>query len=523
MNPWHGKKVPAAAVRNKTAASAGARWLALQSLLAFSQQGIFVGRTLDELFSQHRTPPRERRLATELAAETIRRGLSLDAILSHYVVRPRESVEPDLWQLLQLGVCQLLCLFHIPPHAAVHETVALCEQLGKPRAKGFVNGTLRSIEREILNATIRTSQTNENDFPRADSQQILPEDLHQNCGIGMTFQPAHLTLRDLRFEHLTGHLWPVVVPRGTELELHCIELARSVFASPQENAVDYISQISGLPAWLIQRWDTQFGDRRKILELALWYTTPGRMSLRVNPEKNSRAGILQMLRDQGVRAEAGVLPESIQLAGSIAVGDLPEFQSGGFSVQDESAMQATHLLNPQRGEAILDLCAAPGGKSCHLAECLQGTGRVVACDVSEERLRTITHNINRLQLKNIEVWAVTPDGEHLPPGPFDAALVDVPCSNTGVLGKRPEARWRLTPTSLVELIPLQKRLLNQALDRVRSGGRVVYSTCSIDREENEQVVRAVLAGRSDSRLISEMLHWPGHPADGGFQALIQRD
>ena len=501
MNPWHGKKVPAAA-QNKTAAPVGARWLALQALLTFSQQGIFVGRTLDELFSTYRTPPRERRLATELAAETIRRGLSLDAILSHYVVRPRESVEPDLWQLLQLGVCQLLCLFHIPPHAAVHETVALCEQLGKPRAKGFVNGTLRSIEREILSTANKTFQT---------------------PGIETTSQQVNPTLRDLHFDRLTAHLWPVVVPHGPELELHCIELARSVFVSPQENAVDYISQISGLPAWLIQRWDAQFEDRDKVLKLALWYTTPGRMSFRVNLEKNARADILQMLQDQGIHAEAGTLPESIRLEGSIAVGDLPEFQSGGFSVQDESAMQATQLLNPQHGETILDLCAAPGGKSCHLAERLQGTGRVVACDVSEERLRTITHNMTRLQLNNIEVWAVTPEGEHLPPGPFDAALVDVPCSNTGVLGKRPEARWRLTPTSLVELIPLQKRLLNRALDLVRPGGRVVYSTCSIDHEENEQVVRAVLASRSDSRLISETLHWPGHPADGGFQALIQRD
>lgn len=496
INPWQGKKVASAERRARTE-SLNARALALRALLAFSTEGTFVAKTLDDLFRRQQTPSRERRLATELASETVRRSLSLETILQKYVVRPRESVEADLWWLLQMGVCQLLCLRHIPVHAAVHETVALCETLGKPRAKGFVNGTLRSIEREIVHS--------------------VREDLDVNS-------PAkQQTLNELQVDQLTASGWPLVLPQKNDLLLRTVELARPLFADPARDAVEAISQVTSLPAWQIQRWEGQIGDLNRVLQLGLWFTTPGRMSLRVNLLRYTREEILDELRTAGIDAVPGPLPESIQVTGSASVGDLPVFQAGGFSVQDLSAMGAARLLDPQPGEHLLDLCAAPGGKSCHLAEKLQGTGKVVACDVSEDRLRTIDHNIRRLQLRNIETWGLTPEGEHLPPGPFHAALVDVPCSNTGVLGKRPEARWRLTPASFQELIPIQKCLLRRALEQIEPGGRVVYSTCSIDREENEDVVRAVLAECPNVHLISEMGHWPGEPADGGYQALLIRD
>lgn len=499
-NPWRGKRIPGTR-RRSLPPLRGARGLALEALITFAREEVFLGKTLDQLYQQQNTPPRDRRLATELASETLRRGYALDAILSQYVVRGRDSVEPDLWHLLQLGACQILCLRHIPAHAAVHETVELCEQIGKQRAKGFVNGTLRSIERELT--------------------------IHEGISLPNLEQlPELLPQSDWR-----ANRWPQLIQRGAGYEVQTIELSRDVFDDPTDpfQVLSYIAQVTSLPDWLIQRWNQhEIKEGRgpkpydQLMARGLWFTTPGRLSLRVNSQRATTESVLQMLAEQNLPSRGGQLPESIVLQGSTAVTELPGFHEGDFSVQDESAMLATALLNPQPGESILDLCAAPGGKTCHIAERLQGTGRVVACDVSPERIRTIQHNVDRLQLKNVEVFGLDPEGKYTPPGPFDAVLVDVPCSNTGVLGKRPEARWRLTPKDFQELVPLQKQLLHRALDLVKPGGRVVYSTCSIDSEENSDLVRSVLNERADAELKQEVFHQPGHPADGGYQCLIFR-
>jgi len=155
---------------------------------------------------------------------------------------------------------------------------------------------------------------------------------------------------------------------------------------------------------------------------------------------------------------------------------------------------------------VLDLCAAPGGKTTHLGELMRDSGRIVACDVDEQRLQTVRTLAGRLGLTCIETHRLERTGNAgLPAGPFDAALVDVPCSNTGVLGSRPEGRWRLKAAVLARLVALQAHLLSLAAERVRLGGAVVYSICSIEPEENQQVVRGVLERRGDGR------HGPGFP------------
>jgi len=465
-----------------------ARWLAFLAIQSFIQRGLFVSKSLDDLFVQFPTLPRDRHFATELASETIRRGITIDTILARYVSRPRENVEDELWLLLQLGCCQLLFLPHIPPHAAVNETVALCDRLQKSRAKGFINGTLRNLEREIslLGPVAGEDGANES----------------------------------LSLKSLNSHLLPIFEFHGSHLGWRTVELPREVFSNPANRPLDYLAEVTSLPVWLMERWGTEVSDLQKLLARGMWFTTPGRVSLRVNLNRATREEVLQKLQEAEVDAEPGALPESIVLRGTLSPGEIPIFHDGAFSVQDESAMRATELLNPQPGERILDLCAAPGGKSCHLAERLNGTGQVVACDLSETRLRPIRENIERLQLKNITVQRVSGEGPDSPAGPFDAVLLDVPCSNTGVLGKRPEARWRITPSTFLDLIPLQRRLLEDAVQRIRPGGRILYSTCSIDAAENSEVVQSFLNAHPEMRLVSQQTHEPGNPCDGGYQALL---
>jgi 16S rRNA (cytosine967-C5)-methyltransferase len=218
----------------------------------------------------------------------------------------------------------------------------------------------------------------------------------------------------------------------------------------------------------------------------------------------------------------GHIDGSIHLDQSVRLETLPGYTEGLWSVQDAAAMSASSLLDPKPGEHILDMCAAPGGKTTHLAELSHDQAHITACDVATGRLQRVLDNAARLQLTSITPQLIGKDGNSLPDGPFDAVLVDVPCSNTGVLNRRPEARWRSDESALRELVILQTRLLLEACDRVRPGGRVVYSTCSLESEENRGVVDTVLSALKDFHLERDILHLPGQPADGAYQALLIR-
>jgi 16S rRNA (cytosine967-C5)-methyltransferase len=171
------------------------------------------------------------------------------------------------------------------------------------------------------------------------------------------------------------------------------------------------------------------------------------------------------------------------------------------------------------------LCAAPGTKTTHIAERMQNEGTIIATDIRPERLTRVTANCTRLGISIVRPTLIREGEQPLvkeTSGPFDAILVDVPCSNTGVLGKRPEARWRITASEIEELRIRQSQLLETACRRLRPGGRVVYSTCSIEPEENEKVVQALVARDPALSLVGEWHQVPGRLGDGGYQALIVR-
>ena len=176
---------------------------------------------------------------------------------------------------------------------------------------------------------------------------------------------------------------------------------------------------------------------------------------------------------------------------------------------------------------VLDLCAAPGTKTTHLAERMQDTGEIVAVDVSAEKLDRIQDNCRRMGLKIVRPLLA----EHIAPlmeRPFDLVLVDVPCSNTGVLARRAEARWRFSAANLAKLARDQRSLLRLGAEFVRSGGRLVYSTCSLEDEENRQAVRDVLRGEPTLRLLEQRSIRPTGAADptrwldGGYYAVLAR-
>jgi 16S rRNA (cytosine967-C5)-methyltransferase len=197
---------------------------------------------------------------------------------------------------------------------------------------------------------------------------------------------------------------------------------------------------------------------------------------------------------------------------------LPSFQEGGFYLQDPSTLLAVEVLDPQPGESLLDLCAAPGGKTTYAAQKMNDHGRIVAHDPSEGRLRLLHENCTRLGIGSVTATTQLP-----PPEPvFDRILVDAPCSNTGVLRRRVELRWRIQPGEIPRLAKAQLELLSEAARRIRPGGCLVYSTCSLEPEENGGVVQQFLAAHSGFQLESERaLHPLRDWVDGAFVARLR--
>lgn len=470
---------PASRPRPRFDVGGDARRAAWDALVAAELRPVFVHRVLEDQFAERRLSRSDRGFATELANGVVRRRLTLDALLAQRLRRPLVELEIGLQVLLRLGVYQLV-LIDVPAHAAVNETSGLARRIGKPRWVGFVNGVLRAVQRELTDRDVPSPESN-----------AVPI---------VSLAPS-----------------PATVPH---VQIRYRQFGSPAFADPDRDLAGYLSQGFSLPRWLVERWLSD-AQPDQVLQRCAWFDTPGRMSLRVNPLRSDRERVLDVLRTAGLEAVPGGLPEVITLAGTVRVEDLPGFAEGWFSVQDESAVHAGVLLDPRPGERVLDLCAGPGGKTTHLAERMRDTGEIIAADTSPDRLARVDQSAARLGLRSIQSRTVQPDGADLPPGPFDAVLVDVPCSNTGVLGKRPEARWRASADGILELAELQQHLLRTAAGRVGPGGRILYSTCSIEPEENERVVRRALGEFPKLELVAERRHTPGAPADGAYQALLR--
>jgi 16S rRNA (cytosine967-C5)-methyltransferase len=198
---------------------------------------------------------------------------------------------------------------------------------------------------------------------------------------------------------------------------------------------------------------------------------------------------------------------------------LPSFQDGLFYVQDPSTLLAVAQVAPQTSEILLDLCAAPGGKLSALSERMGNTGLLFAAEIAPPRLALIDENVRRLGLKNVETLAL----EDLLPQArrFDAILVDAPCSNTGVMRRRVELRWRVSPEEIQRMSATQLELLNQAVRMLKPRGRLVYSTCSLEPEENVEVVQKFLAAHPGFRLETERELLPFQDGvDGAYSARL---
>jgi 16S rRNA (cytosine967-C5)-methyltransferase len=258
--------------------------------------------------------------------------------------------------------------------------------------------------------------------------------------------------------------------------------------------IPYLGVKYSFPDWIISIFQQQF-SWTETEQLLQWFNQSPHLDLRVNILQIKRAELQQRLLNIGIETTTlPHLPQALRVQESVGnLASLPEFEQGLFTIQDASAQLVAHLLNPQLGETVIDACAAPGGKATHLAELMNDTGRIIAVDCHASRLKKITENINRLKLKAIAIYesdSATLDlGERI----ADRVLVDVPCSGLGTLHKNPDIRWQKKPEQIPPLRKLQLQILQNTAQWVKQGGVLVYSTCTLNPAENEEIISDFLA------------------------------
>jgi 16S rRNA (cytosine967-C5)-methyltransferase len=278
------------------------------------------------------------------------------------------------------------------------------------------------------------------------------------------------------------------------------------------------------PEWLVKKWRTRFGEERT-RQLLEWNNTPPKTFARVNTLKTVAGKLLEWWRGENVEYDfvrRDWFAENLvfELKSHPPLPSLASFRAGWFYIQDPSTLLGVRELAPQPDETILDLCAAPGGKTTFIAQLMRNEGKIVACDISEDRLKLIRENCARLGVTCVE--PVLFSTLNLQPSTFNRILVDAPCSNSGVMRRRVDLRWRISSQEISRLQQTQLDLLKLAATKLKPGGVLVYSTCSLEPEENSEVVKEFLRERPEFNLESERKLLPFvDNVDGAYVARLK--
>lgn len=277
-------------------------------------------------------------------------------------------------------------------------------------------------------------------------------------------------------------------------------IRQAELGDPLQLPADPISSLGikhSFPDWIVQTWLEQL-PLEGVDQLLAWFNRSPKIDLRVNLLKASIEQVETALRDAGISVERiPNLPQGLRLENPGSVTDLPGYKQGWWMIQDSSAQLVTHLLDPQPGEMIIDACAAPGGKTTHIAELMGDNGQIIAKDRAAKRLNKVRENAARLQLNSIKIEVGDSRELERFHNLADRVLLDAPCSGLGTLHKRPDIRWRQTNQAVESLVELQAELIEQTALCVKPKGVLVYATCTLNVWENEKVVQSFLTKNSN--------------------------
>lgn len=291
---------------------------------------------------------------------------------------------------------------------------------------------------------------------------------------------------------------------------------------PDGDPAGHLAVTHSHPRWLVQRWIARWGAE-ETRALCAANNVPPPSALRVNLLRTTPEAVAAQLRHRGLQVAPGSLPEALRVRGTLAL-RLDLYREGLVTMQDEGAMAVAHLLAPQPGETVLDGAAGSGIKATHLAELMRNQGRVVALDIQPAKLKALSGHCARLGIDIVEAHHL--DARQAGArfrGRMDRVLVDAPCTGLGVLGRRPEIRWRLTPECIPALAAQQRALLAGVAEAVRPGGVLVYAVCSLEPEEGPEVVEDFLRRHPAFVLEEARLLLPHrHGTDGFYMARLRR-
>ena len=432
----------------------------MRTLLTAEEHDLRFETAFDRQLKSHALSRKDRSLAHQLGAGTMKLHRKLDYMIEQLVEKRHRPLPRTIQQILRLGLFQLTELDRVPRHAAVSTAVDLAKQWGHAGTARLVNAVLRKV---------------------ADGRAEFK--------------------------------WP----------------------KRADDPANYLAIFYSYPDWITERWVRELGEEEaeRYCEIG---NGEGGLTLRLNTGKRDPADTRKQLGGAGWESVPGRwFDHYIFLPDPPPVRELRPVSAGDATVQNEAAAAAVRLLDVQPGETVVEIGAAPGGKCSAIAELTGESGAVVAIDLNPRRMRRVVQNLERLEIGH--VFPVVADGLKLPLRGVKKILLDTPCSGLGLLHRHPELRWQKQTTDIERLAELQFSLLSAALEAVEPGGRVVYSTCTTTREENEGVIARLLESRSDVSVVdprpllpegmAASAHWvsitPDPPQiDGAFACALEK-
>lgn len=445
-----------------------ARFVAAQVLGQFDPNRDYASAILDKFLDG--TDQRQR--ATDLVFGTLRNLAAIDSVINSFSGCLVKRIQRKLINIVRIGCYEIIYTPSTAEHSIVNEAAQVAKAIAGQKQVGFINALLREILRHVANRQISLSQVN--------NKRTLPQNMETGCEFDSEFLP------DI-----------------------------------ENNRAEYLSTAFSLPGWLIGDWLKEFGDSGTYDICAACNRRPS-VYIRPNTLKTTSETLIRKFRENNIELEEVPNEANLLLKSPSDVSRLPGFDEGLFIVQDLTASLPVKQLKPRREWKILDMCAAPGGKATQMAEATGDSASIIATDIDSQRLLKVKENIDRLGIKSVEIR----DYAHIDGMDFDCIMLDVPCSNTGVLAKRIEMRFRLKPDSITKFAKTQRELLEKASTMIKPYGAICYSTCSIQKQENKNIIQDFLASHANFSAVSEQLVLPSASKfdhDGGYATVLVRE